>query len=171
MVGGINSETYFKSQLNLEKVIRVAEKDLASLSNSNYEQLRAVYHKVKGKFERCIKMRRDHPDFKDKKLYKPERIRDYGPEFLSYVDPGFVQDMETHREWYEENINHFLMNINYPCKLQTDFLKELELSQQKRNDQKYRKILDHMDKLENIALDPANYEHAKAQKEELESGI
>lgn len=42
------------------------------------------------------------------------------------------------------------MNMNYPCKLQTDFLKELELSQQSRNDQKYKKILDHMGEIDTI---------------------
>jgi hypothetical protein len=50
---------------------------------------------------------------------------------MEYVDPGFVQDMIINKSWYhnQENMNHFLLNINYPCKLQTDFLKELELSQ------------------------------------------
>ena len=49
---------------------------------------------------------------------------------MEYVDPGFVQDMIVNKSWYhnQENMNHFLLNINYPCKLQTDFLKELELS-------------------------------------------
>ena len=50
--------------------------------------------------------------------------------------------MVKNAEWYAQNYNEFLMNINYPCKLQTDFLKMIELSQQRRNDQKYRKILD-----------------------------
>ena len=54
------------------------------------------------------------------------------------------------REWYKENSNEFLLNLNYPCKLQTDFLKAVELSQQRRNDQKYKKILEQMDAMEAI---------------------
>ena len=65
---------------------------------------------------------------------------------MEYVDPGFVQDMIKNREWYHtaENLNVYLLNINYPCKLQTDFLKELELSQQRRNEVRYRKIMDQL---------------------------
>jgi hypothetical protein len=70
--------------------------------------------------------------------------------------------MVGNKDWYEENISQFLMNINYPCKLQTDFLKELELSQQKRNEQRYRKILDHMDKIDNIAAEARDRELVKA---------
>jgi len=40
----------------------------------------------------------------------------------------FAQDMIKNKEWYVNNTNKFLLNINYPSKLQFDFLKELELS-------------------------------------------
>jgi hypothetical protein len=51
------------------------------------------------------------------KLYKPEEVYKYGKEFMSYVDPGFVQDMATNKEWYSENMNQYLLNINYATKL------------------------------------------------------
>lgn len=40
------------------------------------------------------------------------------------------------------------MNINYPSKLQYEFLKELELAQQRRNDKRYQKILEQMKQIE-----------------------
>jgi hypothetical protein len=45
---------------------------------------------VKGKYERALKMDKDDSEFKDMNLYKPEEIHKYGPEFLAYIDPGFV---------------------------------------------------------------------------------
>ena len=108
------------------------------------------------------------------KLYKPEEVYKYGKEFMSYVDPGFVQDMATNKEWYSENMNQYLLNINYATKLQTDFLKELELSQQRRNDQQYRKILDKMEimdtMLEKIQKDGDSAE-VQLKRRELENGI
>jgi len=84
----------------------------------------------------------DSPCYRDRTVYKPQNIREYGQEFLSYVDPRFVQDIVKNKDWYSQNMDKFLLNINYPCKLQNDFLKELELAQQRRNDMKYRLILD-----------------------------
>jgi hypothetical protein len=92
--------------------------------------------------------------------------------FFSQVVPSFEQDMVKNKEWYEENMNKFILNINYPCKLQNDCLKEMELLQQRRNDQKYRKILDQMDQLEQIKQqaqqgDPQAREELKKKEKEL----
>lgn len=108
----------------------IAEKDLEQLQQENYQTVKGLYEKVQKRFQDAIDRPRDAPDFKDTKLYKPEEIYKYGQEFMEYVDPGFVQDMIINMSWYhnQENMNQFLLNINYPCKLQTDFLKELELS-------------------------------------------
>jgi hypothetical protein len=49
--------------------------------------------------------------------------------------------MVKNKEWYLENTNQFMLNLNYPSKLQNDYLKELALAQQRRNDQRYKKIM------------------------------
>lgn len=75
-------------------------------------------------------------------------MHEYGHQFVSQINPMFAQDMIKNKEWYINNTNKFLLNINYPSKLQFDFLKELELSQQRRNEARYRRIMDQMDKID-----------------------
>lgn len=65
-------------------------------------------------------------------------------------------------------MDRFLLNLNYPCKLQNDFLKELELAQQRRNDMKYRKILDQMDRMESMRNDQGMDSQTKRMKLEQE---
>jgi hypothetical protein len=62
-------------------------------------------------------------------------------EFLSYIDPQYVKDIEHNYEWYLENSNEILLNVGYPSKQEKEFLKHIEQVQQKKNDMKYRKIL------------------------------
>ena len=82
-------------------------------------------------------MDKSDPAYKDCNIYIAEQMSNYGVEFTSYLEPNFIQDMQSNKAWYKENTNQFLLNINYPSKLQTDFLKELELGQQLRNDKRY----------------------------------
>ena len=55
--------------------------------------------------------------------------------------------MVKNRDWYLENTNQFMLNLNYPSKLQNDYLKELALAQQRRNDQRYKKIMQKMQEI------------------------
>jgi hypothetical protein len=123
-------------------MLALAEKDLKTLQNENYESLKTMFNGVKGKYLDALKISKDSEMYRDKTLYKPEEIYKYGHSFISYVEPSFTQDMVSNINWYRENLSIFLLNINYPCKLQIDFLIELERSQQRRNDLKYRKIMD-----------------------------
>ena len=106
----------------------LAEIDLENIQNENYETLKNLFQSVSAKYEHALSLSPDDDNFKDTTLYKPQEIFKYGIEFTSYVDPRFVQDMINNKEWYSQNLNQYLLNINYPTKLQTDFLKELELS-------------------------------------------
>lgn len=135
---------------DFQKMLVLAEKDLASIQLSNYEACRNLFFTVKDRFEKALKMRSTDPEYLDMTLYKGEMIGKPNQEFFARVEPAFVQDMVANKQWYIENMNRYLLNINYPCKLQTECLKQMELLQQRRNDQKYRKILDQMDKLEQI---------------------
>jgi hypothetical protein len=123
-------------------MLALAEKDLKTLQYENYESLKTMFNGVKGKYLDALKISKDSEMYRDKTLYKPEEIYKYGHSFISYVEPSFTQDMVSNINWYRENLSIFLLNINYPCKLQIDFLIELERSQQRRNDLKYRKIMD-----------------------------
>lgn len=101
---------------------------MENIQNENYETLKNLFQSVGTKYEHALSLSPDDDNFKDMTLYKPQEIFKYGIEFTSYVDPRFVQDMINNKEWYSQNLNQYLLNINYPTKLQTDFLKELELS-------------------------------------------
>jgi len=72
-------------------------------------------------------MDKSDPNYYDYNLYKGEHIGINMPEFFSRIEPAFVQDIVKNKEWYKENMNKYLLNINYPCKLQTECLKEMEL--------------------------------------------
>lgn len=58
--------------------------------------------------------------------YKPTMIHEYGLDFLSFVDPHFVADIKENYEWYLSNQNEVLLNVNYPSKLEKEFLRHIE---------------------------------------------
>lgn len=109
-------------------MITLAEKDLEQIQNQNYQSLKSLFGEVQNKFKDALEVPKDSEKYRDKTLYRPEDIWKYDQSFLAYVDPAFTQDMINNFEWYRQNQSMFLLNINYPCKLQTDFLQELELS-------------------------------------------
>ena len=53
-------------------------------------------------------------------------IHEYGLDFLSFVDPHFVADIKENYEWYLLNQNEVLLNVNYPSKLEKEFLRHIE---------------------------------------------
>jgi len=56
-------------------------------------------------------------------------MSEYGLEFLSYLDPNFIQDVNNNLQWYKENYNEILANVCYPSKLEKEFLKHIEYIQ------------------------------------------
>lgn len=135
---------------NFQKMVALSEIDLENATRSNYDALKSLYEGVREKYQKALKATPDDPSYYDRNVYKAQEMQEYRNGFIDRIDPQFVQDMVNNREWYEENMNKFLLNINYPCKLQTDFLKELELSQQRKNDQRYREILEQMEANESM---------------------
>ena len=86
----------------------------------------------------------------DPNVYSGENLWEFGVEFLSYLDPVFLQDIESNREWYLQSFresqqsadcNEILLNVGYPSRQEKEFLKHLEQTLQRKNDDKYRKIL------------------------------
>lgn len=109
-----------------EKMLCLAEKDLDQIQDKNYKMLEGLYEDIKSRFKEALTVKRNDPRYYETTLY---RGCDHGldkKKFFCQVVPSFVQDMVNNREWYEENTNKFILNINYPCKLQTDCLKEME---------------------------------------------
>ena len=104
------------------------------MQDKNFNDCKALYTNVENKFNIALEMGKDCPEYHDNTLYKGEEIAKYDSSFLSHIDPAFVQDMVKNNNWYDEHLSQFLLNINYPCKLQTDCLKEIELIQQTKND-------------------------------------
>lgn len=76
-----------------------------------------MFDKVKNRFIQCLAMDKDDPEYKDNNIYVAEKLANYGVDFTSYLEPNFIQDMANNKEWYKENSNQFLLNINYPSKL------------------------------------------------------
>lgn len=59
------------------------------------------------------------------KVPSADNIHEFGLEFLSWVDPKFVQDIEANKEWYLNNYresphfvgyNELLLNCGYPSR-------------------------------------------------------
>jgi hypothetical protein len=90
---------------------------LENIQNENYQTLKSLFESVRSKYEHALSLQPGDADYRDATLYKPQEIFKYGIEFTSYVDPRFVQDMIKNKEWYSQNLNQYLLNINYPTKL------------------------------------------------------
>lgn len=50
----------------------------------------------------------------------------YGLDFLSHIDPEYAKDIEENFEWYLDNYNEILLNVNFPSRKEKDFLKHIE---------------------------------------------
>lgn len=90
---------------------------------------------------------------------------------MAHIDPGFAKDMRENWEWYLENYNEVLLNASYPSRQEKEFLKHIEHVQQRKNDQKYKKILKQIEqgkKGDHIALvDDERHQHLSMHKRAL----
>jgi len=57
------------------------------------------------------------------------------------VDRRYVQDIKKNYDWYQKNTSEILLNINYPSRTEKEFLRQLELWQQEKNNSTYEIIL------------------------------
>ena len=73
--------------------------------------------------------------------FNPTKLQEYGLDFVSYVDPHYIADLRQNYEWYLQNQNEVLLNVNYPSKLEKEFLRHIEKWQQEKNDLNYKRIL------------------------------
>lgn len=73
--------------------------------------------------------------------YNAQNMLRCGDEFLSRVDQRYVADIRANYDWYLENGSEVLLNINYPSRTEKEFLRQLEMWQQEKNDVNYKVIL------------------------------
>lgn len=119
--------------------MELVKREIDNLTDDNSKNLHSQFQQLQAAYE--IALKSDLTKFDNSIVYTPERMNEYGIDFLSYVDPRFVQDIQNNLEWYMENYNDILVNVAYPSKQEKEFLKHVEYVQQKKNDLKYKKIL------------------------------
>ena len=49
--------------------------------------------------------------------------------------------MVNNRDYYQQNYNEILLNVNFPSQLEQDFFRHVEETERQKNDTKYRQIL------------------------------
>lgn len=119
-------------------IIELLRRDIMELEASNRDQLRQQYEKLREAYSKSLSAGSVKPDSYP---YNPDEMEEYGVSFLSYIEPLFVQDYHTNMQWYNEHYNEILLNVSQPSKLEKDFLKHIEYTQQKKSDLKYKNIL------------------------------
>lgn len=73
-----------------------------------------------------------------------------GDNFVAQVDQRYVEDIRENHEWYLENGSEVLLNINYPSRTEKEFLRQLEMWQQEKNEVNYKQILMQLQKPEDM---------------------
>lgn len=102
------------------------------MTEHNKNELRRQYTKFTDAYSKAdsqaseIIAKSKHEIVRDNFPYNPTKLQDYGLKFLSYVDPFFVADIKENMEWYLQNQNEVLLNVNYPSKLEKEFLRHIE---------------------------------------------
>jgi hypothetical protein len=60
---------------------------------------------------------------------------------MAQVGLLYATDLKENHLYYQENFNEIILNSVYPSRLEKDFLKHIEVQQQKKNDSTYKKLL------------------------------
>ena len=77
----------------------------------------------------------------DRVAYNAMEMGKYEQDFISYIDSCHLQDMVNNRDYYQQNYNEILLNVNFPSQLEQDFFRHVEETERQKNDTKYRQIL------------------------------
>jgi hypothetical protein len=72
----------------------------------------------------------------------------YGHEFIEKIDFRYVEDIQQNLDWYLQNSSEILLNVNYPSRTEKEFLRQLEMWQQQKNDINYTLILQQLQQSE-----------------------
>lgn len=130
---------------DLSELIDSLTSELTEVVATNDESLRSQWHAFQDKYrvaaEQAGQIEQEGTNLRDPVVYSANRMDEYGTDFLGYVDPYFVKDLNENLAWYLSNQHEILMNVNYPSKQEKKFLRHIELWQQEKNDVNYTQIL------------------------------
>ncbi len=133
-------EEELKEQKKFSVMIELVKKELDQIKVQNRDMVRQEFSKLQNAYTKALTVE-DPKEMVDTIVYTPEQMEKYGLDFLSHIDPMYVKDIQSNLDWYLENYNDILLNVSYPSKQEKEFLKHVETVQQRKNDQKYKKIL------------------------------
>lgn len=119
-------------EAKMQNMIKFIEKELKTLERDNDTQLESNQEKLRHAFENPVE---------EATCFRAEDMESYPVEFLGHINKLYAKDMKENYEWYLENTNEIILNSAYPSKLEKEFLKHIELQQQKKNDLTYKKLI------------------------------
>jgi len=120
-----------------DSMLKYIEKELKVLEKENDQQLGTCHTNLQKAFSEPVD---------DSECYRAEDMENYPQEFLAQISKLQANDLDQNYEWYLENTNEIILNTIYPSKLEKEFLKHIELQQQKKNDLTYKKLLSEIDR-------------------------
>ena len=121
-------------------------KDVDLMTGSNKENVVEQFDKLQKAYSHAMTCEQTL----DPVVYTSNNMGQFGLDFISWVDPKFVRDIDANMDWYMGNqhesalysgFNEILLNIGYPSRQEKEFLQHVEHSQQRKNDDNYKRIL------------------------------
>lgn len=74
--------------------------------------LKNLFESTKEKFLNALETESD----KDENIYSSGNMLSLGQEFLAQIDPSYIKDIQTNKQWYQEFSNEILFNVGYPAR-------------------------------------------------------
>lgn len=124
-------------EVKLQNMIKFIEKELRGLEKENDLALERNHKSLQTAFENPVE---------EATCYRAEDMESYPVEFLGQINKLYAKDMQENYDWYLENTSEIILNSAYPSKLEKEFLKHIELQQQKKNDLTYKKLIMEIEK-------------------------
>ena len=138
------------------QIIDLISHEVESLASLNRDEMIQQFSSLKRVYENALQADTSSPsdyisnDPSVPRVISAENMGKFGLDFLQWVDPRFVQDIDKNMDWYlnyyreslqNPEMNEILLNVGYPSKKEREFLKHVEQAIQKKNDDKYLNIL------------------------------
>ena len=129
-----------------DDLIKMLMKDVDLMTGSNKENVVEQFDKLQKAYSHAMTCEQTL----DPVVYTSNNMGQFGLDFISWVDPKFVRDIDANMDWYMGNqhesalysgFNEILLNIGYPSLQEKEFLQHVEHSQQRKNDDNYKRIL------------------------------
>lgn len=83
-------------------IIGSLESEISVLRDANEESLRTQWDGFKSQYALALQLAQNPPP-RDQTVYKANQLDQYGQDFLGYIDPHFVRDIDDNLAWYLSN--------------------------------------------------------------------